>query len=190
MRAWVLPCLLIAALFGCTTSEDRIVAKAKRLAVAGRPSDATRLLQDYLERTPQSTEPRRLKILLAIEDQRSEEALPDYEAISASQKKEDPVLLHELALGLIRDALQSNEGFLRARAATALAELADSSSDWLILRGLQNPDPSVRAYAVETVGRLGKHTLQAELVRLLDDPDPFVRAASAWAIGRLGQASN
>jgi len=104
---WLLPSLLSLALVGCAMSEERVVARAEGLAAAGRGSDALRLLGNYLERTPQAAGPRRLKILLAIEEQQSEEALRDYEAMSASQKGHDPALLHQLALGLIRDALRS-----------------------------------------------------------------------------------
>ena len=170
---WLLPSLLSLALVGCAMSEERVVARAEGLAAAGRGSDALRLLGNYLERTPQAAGPRRLKILLAIEEQQSEEALRDYEAMSASQKGDDPALLHQLSLGLIRDALRSHEGFLRARAAAALVELADPSADWLLRLGLEHPDSSVRAHAAETVGRLGNGALRPELEQLLSDLRAF-----------------
>ncbi|MCZ7624779.1 MAG: HEAT repeat domain-containing protein [Candidatus Methylomirabilis sp.] len=187
---WVLPSLLIAFLLGCGTRDDRVVARAKALALAGKSSQSLHLLTNYLVQYPHATEPRRAKILLAIQTEQSEEALIDYAAISDSQAIEDTALLHLLALGLIRDAWQRHEGVLRARAAAAMTELADPSSDWLLKRGLDHPDPTVRALAAKTVGRTHGLTLQVHLQRLLDDPEPFVRAEAAWAIGQLGALSD
>ncbi|MGH7411523.1 MAG: hypothetical protein ACREJ6_10775, partial [Candidatus Methylomirabilis sp.] len=96
---WLLSLLLVVGLLGCAATEERVVAKARRLVVAGRSSEALQLLHTYLEQTPEAVGARRLKILLSIEAQRSEEALADYEAMSGSQKKADPALLHQLALG-------------------------------------------------------------------------------------------
>src|SRR5574337_341981 len=189
-RTWLLPCLLVVALLGCTTRDGRVVAKANALAHAGRRAESLRLLTDYLAQHPQSAEPRRTKILLAIQAERSEEALADYAAITASYVQEDSALLHRLALGLIRDTWRHDEGFLRARAAAALAELADPSAAWLLRQGLGHPDPTVRAHAAETVGRSHDPAFQADLERLLSDPEPFVRAEAAWAIGQLGQPSS
>lgn len=185
----LLPCLLVASLFGCGRSDDRVVARAKHSVAAGKSSEALRLLDDYLVQSPHSIEPRRLKILLAIDIQRSWEAVADYEAISSLRVKDDDGLLHLLALGLIRDSLQRNEGLLRSRAATALTELADTSADWLLQRSLEHQDPSVRAQAATAVGRLRHRPLLHEMVRLLGDPDPFVRVASAWTLGQMGEPS-
>lgn len=187
---WLVLSLLVIPLFGCGTRDDRIVAKAKALALAGKSSESLRLLTDYLARYPHSTEPRRAKILLAIRTERSEEALTDYAVITASQVTEDAALLHMLALGLIRDSWRRDEGFLRARAAGALAELADASAAWLLQRGLDHPDSTVRAHAAATAGRLQDQTFQPDLQRLLGDTDPYVRAEAAWAIGRLGRPSD
>ncbi|MGH7429335.1 MAG: HEAT repeat domain-containing protein, partial [Candidatus Methylomirabilaceae bacterium] len=167
-----------------------MLLKAQRLARADRPSEALALLHSFLERSPQAVELRRLKILVAIKAQRSEEALSDYGAVSDAERHDDPALLRELSLGLINDALWSDEGLIRARAAAALAELADLSARPLLQRGMEHPDPSVRAHAVETAGRLGNPAFQRELEQRLHDPDPFVRAAAAWALGRLGQPSS
>ncbi len=187
---WFLSSVIVLGLVACKSHEERVLLKAEGLTRAGRPSEALQLLHSYLQRTPQAVELRRLKILVAIKAQRSKEALSDYGAVSDVERKHDPGLLHELALGLIDDALWSEEGLIRARAAAALAELADLSAHPLLQRGLEHPDPSVRAHAVETVGRLGNPALQPELEQRLNDSDPFVRAAAAWALGRLGQPSS
>ncbi|VUZ86277.1 HEAT repeat protein [Candidatus Methylomirabilis lanthanidiphila] len=176
---WFLPSFLIVLLSGCGTRDDRVVAKANALARTGQSAESLRLLTEYLVQYPLSIVPRRAKILLAIHAERSEEALADYAAITTSQAKDDTALLHMLALGLIRDAWQRHDGFLRARAAAALTELADLSAEWLLKRGLDHPDPTVRALVAETVGRSRNLAFQLDLERLLNDPDPFVRAEAA-----------
>lgn len=96
-----LPRLVIAFLFGCSTDDDQVVARAKAFALAGKRSESLRVLTDYLTQHPLATEPRRAKILLAIHTERSEEALTDYTVMTDSQATEDSTLLHMLALGPI-----------------------------------------------------------------------------------------
>ncbi|MBI2884098.1 MAG: hypothetical protein HYY11_09400 [Candidatus Methylomirabilis oxyfera] len=128
---WLLLSLFVAFPIGCGKRDDLVVANAKALAFSGKTTESLGLLTHYLAQHPLATAPRRAKILLAINSKRSEEAIAYYAVITASQVQEDTVLLHMLALGLIRDLWQRDEGFLRARAAAALTELADASADWL-----------------------------------------------------------
>jgi hypothetical protein len=86
--------------------------------------------------------------------------------------------------GLIAQ-LAAADPITRAKAADALAPLADPRAEPSLLQALADPDLDVRANAARALGVLKSEEAVQPLLRALDDEDGDVRYAVAWALGRI-----
>jgi HEAT repeat protein len=91
------------------------------------------------------------------------------------------------AIGALVDALDDNDGLVRAEAADALGPLGDRQVGTRLARLLgSDPDAMVRAAAAESLGDLADPTHLPTVVRAVRaDPDEAVRAYAAATLGLL-----
>jgi hypothetical protein len=76
----------------------------------------------------------------------------------------------------------------RAKAADALAPLADPRTEHPLLRALADPDLDVRANAARALGVPRSEEAVDQLLNDLRDSESDVRHAAAWALGQIGDS--
>lgn len=74
----------------------------------------------------------------------------------------------------------------RAKAADALAPLADPRAEQRLLQALADSDLDVRANAARALGVLRSEAAVEPLIQAIGDPTVDVRYAAAWALGQIG----
>ena len=87
--------------------------------------------------------------------------------------------------GLIAQ-LTAADPVTRAKAADALAPLADPRAEQPLLEALADPDLDVRTNAARALGALKSGAAVEPLIRALGDEDGDLRFEAAWALGQIG----
>jgi HEAT repeat protein len=114
-------------------------------------------------------------------------ALSDYDlkvqvaAVSALARAGKPAIPRLLA------TLKSPTPELRARAAQALAGIADPSTNAGLIAALKDPDPSVRRAAAAALGFENNAAAVQPLIAALSDLDGSVASAAADALAHIGE---
>ena len=93
----------------------------------------------------------------------------------------------ETAVALLLQALEDENGHVRAAAARSLGSQGTRAAVQPLLLALQDPEWPVRAGAALALGHLAAYVPAEPLVDALADDDASVRATAAWALGKLGK---
>ena len=117
------------------------------------------------------------------------DALTEYDQLEASLKREDPALLHEVALGFIVVLLKDMREQMRGAAYTALKEIDPEEALPYFEDGLSDGSGPVRVLAVEGLGRSEAGRKSMKLRTALEDQAGIVKARAIKALGRTGDRS-
>ncbi len=115
--------------------------------------------------------------------------------LSAASNSKDadaaPTLLQlrEEAIGILQDAANDKDPFLRANAIEAMQSVPSRALP-LAQIGLEDEHPVVRFTSLVTIGKMRLRGLGPAAVRALNDPDPSVRAAAMYAARRCGKQAD
>lgn len=132
---------------------------------------------------------RRIAIRSFLKLANPKEALAEYDQLEAALKREDPVLLHEVALGFIVVLLKDMREQMRGAAYTALKEIDPEESLPYFEDGLSDGSGPVRVLAVEGLGRTEAGRKSMKLRTALEDQAGIVKARAVKALGRTGDRS-
>ena len=117
------------------------------------------------------------------------DALSEYDQLETTLKREDPVLLHEVALGFIVVMLKDMREQMRGAAYTALKEIDPAEALPYFEDGLSDGSGPVRVLAVEGLGRSEAGRKSMKLRTALEDQAGIVKARAVKALGRTGDRS-
>ncbi len=170
------------ALVAACAREAPLDVRVDRLLQRRAYTQALDLITAALRKRPDAWPIQDLRVRVLLQAGRPEEALSTYAARWPGGGPESPALFRQVAIALLREALEGGDGLLRTRAAAALAGF--SSPDLLpVFQGAQkNQDPSVRALAVQGMGRVPGEAAGRLVRESLHDPEALVRAEAARAL--------
>ena len=117
------------------------------------------------------------------------DALMEYDQLEATLKRDDPALLHEVALGFIVVLLKDMREQMRGAAYTALKEIDAEEALPYFEDGLSDGSGPVRVLAVEGLGRSEAGRKSLKLRTALEDQAGIVKALAVKALGRTGDRS-
>ncbi|MGA6826713.1 HEAT repeat domain-containing protein [Nitrospira sp. NS4] len=132
---------------------------------------------------------RRLKIRSLINIGKPKEALDEYGLLTQSLKRDDELVLREVALGMIVVLVKDMREQMRGAAYTALKEIDSADAVPFFEDGLSDGSAPVRALAVEGLGRTEAGRKSKKLRGALEDPAGEVKARVVKALGRSGDHS-
>lgn len=132
---------------------------------------------------------RRVAIRSLLKLGNPKDALTEYDQLEATLKGEDPVLLHEVALGFIVVVLKDMREQMRGAAYTALKEIDPAEALPYFEDGLSDGSGPVRVLAVEGLGRSEVGRKSTKLRTALEDQAGIVKARAVKALGRTGDRS-
>ena len=132
---------------------------------------------------------RRVAIRSLLKLGNPKDALTEYDQLEASIKREDPVLLHDVALGFIVVLLKDMREQMRGAAYTALKEIDPEEALPYFEDGLSDGSSPVRSLAVEGLGRTPAGSRSKKLRQALTDQAGEVRSRVLKVLGRTGDVS-
>ncbi len=92
----------------------------------------------------------------------------------------------ELATTVLRNALKSSDGLIRAHTIEAISDAAPQPFEAQIIAGLEDPAPIVRTSAAMSIGELKLTGAREALLKRAGDEDNLVQIAVRFALHRLG----
>jgi HEAT repeat protein len=187
-------CVLLLVVLGGACEPGRAVGagasdqlREAKQAVGARQFDrALTLVEPLLKDEHGALEARQLKVSALAGLNRSQDALAEYERVSAKLGHEDPPLLREVLLAFIRPLLKDMREQMRGAAYTALKEFDAEEAVTLFEDGLTDGSGLVRALAVEGLGRAKGGVKSPRLRKALEDEAAMVRTNALKALGRSG----
>src|SRR5215471_16900331 len=132
---------------------------------------------------------RRIAISSLLKLGNPKDALMEYDQLEATLKREDPGLLHDVALGFIVVLLKDMREQMRGAAYTALKEIDPEEALPYFEDGLSDGSGPVRVLAVEGLGRSEAGRKSLKLRTALEDQAGIVKALAVKALGRTGDRS-
>src|SRR5215831_5855754 len=119
---------------------------------------------------------RRIAIRSLLKLGNPKDALMEYDQLEATLKREDPGLLHDVALGFIVVLLKDMREQMRGAAYTALKEIDPEEALPYFEDGLSDGSSPVRSLAVEGLGRTPAGSRSKKLRQALTDQAGEVRS--------------
>jgi len=132
---------------------------------------------------------RRIAIRSLLKLGNPKDALMEYDQLEATLKREDPALLHDVALGFVVVLLKDMREQMRGAAYTALKELESPETIPFLEDGLGDGSGLVRALAAEGLAKLEEGRRSARFKKALDDQAALVKEAVLKGLGRSGEPS-
>lgn len=165
--------------------SDRL--RDAKQAVGARQFDRALALADpLLNENSGSLEARRVKVSALAGLNRSQDALAEYDRVSATVGHDEAALLRKVLLAFIRPLLTDMREQMRGAAYTALKEFDSEESVKLFEDGLTDGSGLVRALAVEGLGRTKGGAKSPRIRKALEDEAAMVRTNALKALGRSG----
>jgi HEAT repeat protein len=176
---WGLALAVGVALAAACGREAPLDVRVDRLLQQRDYAQALDMVSAALRKEPEAWPVHDLRIRVFLAAGRPDEALSAYAARWSSGGPESPALFRQVAIALLREALEGEDGLLRTRAAAALAGFASPDLLPVFRAALRNPDPSVRALVVQGAGRIPGEEAGRLVRDSLYDLEALVRAAAA-----------
>ena len=168
--------------------SDRL--REAKQAIGARQFDrALALISPLLSENSGSLEARHVKVLALAGLNRSQDALAEYDRVSAKVGHDEAALLRVVLLAFIRPLLTDMREQMRGAAYTALKEFDSEESVKLFEDGLTDGSGLVRALAVEGLGRAKGGAKSPRLRKALEDEAAMVRTNALKVLGRSGDAT-
>src|SRR5262245_56424213 len=132
---------------------------------------------------------RRIAIRSLLKLGNPKDALMEYDQLEATLKRDEPGLLHDVALGFIVVLLKDMREQMRGAAYTALKEIDPEEALPYFEDGLSDGSGPVRVLAVEGLARSEAGRKSKKLRTALDDQAGIVKARVVKALGKSGDRS-
>ncbi|RPI02087.1 MAG: HEAT repeat domain-containing protein, partial [Zetaproteobacteria bacterium] len=162
--------------------EVPIAERVQEHLERGETARALDLVETAARGRPADSSVRDLRVRVLVRAQGGDAGLSRYAERWSQGEPDSPATFREVAVALLREGLQAPDGFLRNRAAAALAAWRAPELLPVFREALANPDASVRALAAEGLGKVPGDDAEGILRGALDDPKPEVRAAAAASL--------
>src|SRR5512145_2486281 len=134
-------------------------------------------------------EVRRMKVRALTKLGNPQQALAEYDQLTAGLRQDDVPLLREVALGFILTLVKDMREQMRGAAYTALKEVDSDEIVPYFEDGLSDGSGPVRVLAVEGLGRSEKGRRSKKLRTALEDQAGIVKARAVRALGKSGDRS-
>lgn len=134
-------------------------------------------------------EVRRMKVRALTKLGNPQQALAEYDQLTAGLRQDDVPLLREVALGFILTLVKDMREQMRGAAYTALKEVDSDEIVPYFEDGLSDGSGPVRVLAVEGLGRSEKGRKSKKLRTALEDQAGIVKARAVRALGKSGDRS-
>lgn len=178
------------------TAESSLFAASpsvpKELQSAFDAKQYQRVIDEMMKLSPEQRavpDVRRIAIHSLLKIGNPKDALTEYDQLEATLKRDDPALLHDIALGIIVFLLKDMREQMRGAAYTALKEIDPEESLHYFEDGLSDGSGPVRVLAIEGLGRSEAGRKSPKLRTALDDQAGIVKARAVKALGRSGDRS-
>lgn len=196
-------------------SREALLAQGWSALAAGRPADAIRAADRLLKEAPRDHEAASLGVEAALAGPDPAPALDLYERWLEARRREDPILLEEIAVGFLRELGRATEARISYGALAALARYGDADASRRLAALAKDPSltleaesalaeaglaigvdrlrtrvadggPRDKSRAIEALKHSGQPGASAAIALALTDPAPPSRIAAAYALADLG----